>query len=209
MERWLALLQWAQSNRWIVEDDYDSELRYDGRPIPALAGLKGAEGPVVYLGTFSKMLFPGLRLGYLIAPARLVDAFAGAKLLADRHAPGAAQAILADFMAGGHYDAHIRRIRLMFAARRAVLLAECAARLAAFGAGVPQDQGMHVLFRFHCPVDDVALARALQAEGVEVRALSPFYHGLRTEAGFLLGFGSFTGAEIKAAVAVIAARLAA
>lgn len=204
MERRLALLQWARRRAaWIVEDDYDSELRYDGRPIPALAGLDSAQGSVVYLGTFSKMLFPGLRLGYLIAPDRLVDAFAGARLLADRHAPGTEQAILAEYMAGGHYDAHIRRIRLLFAARRVVLLAECARQLADFGAIVPKDQGMHILFRFDRPMDDVLLTKTLREKGVEVRALSPFYHGTTVPQGLLLGFGSFEDHQITDAVTAL------
>ena len=203
MERRLALLHWAQARKaWIVEDDYDSELRYDGRPIPALAGLDAAEGSVVYLGTFSKMLFPGLRLGYLIAPTRLTDAFAGARVLADRHAQSTDQRVLADYLAGGHYDAHIRRIRLLFAARRAILLAECAAQLADFGTVAPGDQGMHVLFRFHIPLDDVHLAATLRTAGIETRALSPFYAHAAT-AGLLLGFGSFDAAEIKTAIAAI------
>ncbi|MES2435946.1 MAG: PLP-dependent aminotransferase family protein [Pseudomonadota bacterium] len=203
MERRLALLTWAQARKaWIIEDDYDSELRYDGRPIPALAGLDAAEGAVIYLGTFSKMLFPGLRLGYLIAPARLTDAFAGARVLADRHAQSADQRVLADYLAGGHYDAHIRRIRLLFAARRAVLLAECAAQLAEFGSVAPGDQGMHVLFRFHAPLDDVHLSATLRSLGVESRALSPFYAHTPSH-GLLLGFGSFDAIQIKTAIATI------
>ncbi|WP_426036587.1 PLP-dependent aminotransferase family protein [Cypionkella sp. TWP1-2-1b2] len=203
MERRLALLTWAQARKaWIIEDDYDSELRYDGRPIPALAGLDAAEGAVIYLGTFSKMLFPGLRLGYLIAPTRLADAFAGARILADRHAQSTDQRVLAEYLAGGHYDAHIRRIRLLFAARRAILLAECAAQLTDFGTVVPGDQGMHVLFRFHTPLDDVHLATTLRGLGIETRALSPFYAHSPT-CGLLLGFGSFDAAQIKTAITAI------
>ena len=200
MERRLALLHWAQARKaWIIEDDYDSELRYDGRPIPALAGLDAAEGAVIYLGPFSQMLFPGLRLGSLIAPARLSDAFAGARLLADRHAQSTDQRVLAAYLAGGHYDAHIRRIRLLFAARRAILLAECAAQLADFGGVAPGDQGMHALFRFHTPLDDVHLSSTLRAAGIETRALSPFYAHTPTS-GLLLGFGSFDATQIKTAI---------
>jgi GntR family transcriptional regulator/MocR family aminotransferase len=201
MERRLALLNWARdTGGWIVEDDYDSELRYAGRPFPALQGLDGAGDAVVYLGTFSKMLFPGLRLGYMIAPRPLMPAFAGARLLIDRQSASAEQLLLAEFMAGGHYEAHIRRIKLIFAERRQVLLQECRAELAAFGTVAEGDQGMHVVFHLHGRADDVALAARLKRDGIEARALSPFYSGAAAQPGLLFGFGSFQPEAIRGAV---------
>ena len=201
MERRLALLNWAkETGGWIVEDDYDSELRYAGRPFPALQGLEGAGDAVVYLGTFSKMLFPGLRLGYMIAPRPLTTAFAGARLLIDRQSASAEQLLLAEFMAGGHYEAHIRRIKLIFAERRQVLLQECRSELAAFGDMVEGDQGMHVVFHLRGRSDDVALAEALKTKGIEARALSPFYRGGTARHGLLFGFGSFQPEAIRGAV---------
>lgn len=201
MERRLALLNWArESGGWIVEDDYDSELRYAGRPFPALQGLDGADEAVVYLGTFSKMLFPGLRLGYMIAPKALIPAFAGARLLIDRQSASAEQQLLAEFMAGGHYEAHIRRIKFIFAKRRRVLLQECAAELAAFGAMVEGDQGMHTVFCLRDRTDDVALGQRLRSAGIEARALSPYYNGGDVRYGLILGFGSFQPDAIKGAV---------
>src|SRR5690606_27423865 len=116
-----ALLAWARkSGAWIVEDAYDSELRYAGHPFPSLQGL--APDRVVYLGTFSKILFPSLRLGYAIVPDALVPAFCGARLLMDRHTPTADQHVLAAFINEGHLDRHIRRIRSVYADRRSYLI---------------------------------------------------------------------------------------
>nr|WP_245439013.1 PLP-dependent aminotransferase family protein [Methylorubrum zatmanii] len=121
MARRQALVAWADRNRsWIVEDDYDSELRYAGHPFPAIQGLRPAR--VVYLGTFSKVLFPSLRLGYVIAPTPLVDAFAGARAMLDRHSPTADQHVLAAYMQDGSFEAHVRRIRGIYSERPAVLL---------------------------------------------------------------------------------------
>lgn len=108
LRRRLALLEWAgRSGAWVLEDDYDSEYRYSGRPLEALQGLD-AEGRVVYVGTFSKVLFPGLRLGYLVVPPDLADAFVAARELSDRHPPGVEQAVLTDFMAEGYFARHVR-----------------------------------------------------------------------------------------------------
>ncbi|MBJ9664001.1 aminotransferase-like domain-containing protein, partial [Burkholderia gladioli] len=117
-----ALLDWARArDAWIVEDDYDSELRYAGHPFPAMQGLDPRR--VVYLGTFSKILFPSLRLGYAIVPPELVAAFRGARVLMDRHPPEADQHVLAAFIGEGHLDRHIRRVRGVYAASRARLIA--------------------------------------------------------------------------------------
>jgi GntR family transcriptional regulator/MocR family aminotransferase len=208
MERRLALLNWARaSGGWIVEDDYDSELRYAGRPFPALQGLDGADEAVVYLGTFSKMLFPGLRLGYMIAPKPLVPAFAGARLLIDRQSASAEQQLLAEFMAGGHYEAHIRRIKFIFAERRRVLLESCRDQLSAYGEMVEGDQGMHAVFQLHDGRDDVALGTTLRSGGIEARPLSPYYNGGDIRHGLILGFGSFQPEAIRNAVRGIGAAL--
>lgn len=103
-----------------MEDDYDSELRYAGHPFPAIQSLSPSR--VVYLGTFSKVLFPALRLGYVIAPSPLVEAFAVARAILDRHSPTADQHVLAAYMHEGFFEAHVRRIRGLYAERRAVLL---------------------------------------------------------------------------------------
>lgn len=122
LARRLALLDWARrAGAWIVEDDYDSEYRYAGRPLPALQGLD-TSGRVVYVGTFSKVLFPALRLGYVVAPDALIDAFARMQALVNRQIPTLDQAVLADFILDGHFARHIRRMRQLYAARQAALV---------------------------------------------------------------------------------------
>ena len=122
LTRRLELLGWAErSGAWVIEDDYDSEHRYTGRPLEALQGLD-AEGRVVYVGTFSKVLFPALRLGYLVVPPDLTGAFTVARELVDRHPPTVEQAVLAEFIAAGHFGRHLRRMRALYAARQEALI---------------------------------------------------------------------------------------
>jgi len=114
----LALLEWAsQADTWILEDDYDSEYRFSGRPLEALQGLDSTNH-VIYLGTFSKVLFPALRLGYLVVPPDLTDVFVAVRLFVDRHVPILEQMALADFMTEGHFTRHIRRMHTVYAERR-------------------------------------------------------------------------------------------
>src|SRR5262249_51914768 len=130
LPRRLALLEWARtSNALIFEDDYDSEYRYEGRPVPALQGLD-AEGLVLFAGSFSKVMFPSLRLGYLVIPPDLVSYFAAAKSVTSRHAPLLEQAVLCDFISEGHFGRHLRRMREVYAERLAVLLESAAKSLA-------------------------------------------------------------------------------
>ena len=122
LPRRLALLEWAaRTGAWVLEDDYDSEYRYAGRPLAALQGLDHARR-VIYVGTFSEVLFPALRLGYMVVPRELADRFVTARALADRHSPLIEQAVLADFMAEGHFARHIRRMRLRYRENLAVLV---------------------------------------------------------------------------------------
>ncbi|RQS85961.1 MocR-like pyridoxine biosynthesis transcription factor PdxR [Burkholderia seminalis] len=199
MARRNALLAWARAQRaWVVEDDYDSELRYEGYPFPSLQGL--APDRVIYLGTFSKILFPSLRLGYVIAPEDLVPAFCGARVLMDRHAPTADQHVLAAFIAEGHLDRHIRRVRGVYAEQRTLLIDTLGARLPRERAWVqPGDQGMHVVLWLAEGIDDLdVVARAAQA-GVAVRAVSPMFAPGTARPGLVLGFGGFDRAQMEAA----------
>ncbi|MGS0897046.1 MocR-like pyridoxine biosynthesis transcription factor PdxR [Burkholderia stagnalis] len=199
MARRTALLAWARAHRaWVVEDDYDSELRYEGYPFPSLQGLDPDRA--IYLGTFSKILFPSLRLGYVIAPDDLVPAFCGARVLMDRHAPTADQHVLAAFIAEGHLDRHIRRVRGVYAEQRALLIDTLGARLPRDLAWVqPGDQGMHVVLWLADGIDDLdVVARAAQA-GVAVRAASPMFAPGTARPGLVLGFGGFGRARMEAA----------
>jgi GntR family transcriptional regulator/MocR family aminotransferase len=199
MARRRALLDWARrAGAWIVEDDYDSELRYAGHPFPSLQGLDPAR--VVYLGTFSKVLFPSLRLGYAIVPPALVEAFAGARMLIDRHSPTAEQHALAAYMREGHFEAHIRRIRGVYAQRRAVLIAAVERSLSPWLRLEPSDQGMHLVAWLPAGVDDGAVCAAALAAGISVRAVSPMYAGPARRSGLMLGFGGFTEPQLLAGV---------
>ena len=198
MARRTALIAWARQNKaWVIEDDYDSELRYAGHPFPSLQGLDPTR--VVYLGTFSKVLFPSLRLGYLIAPTVLIDTFLGARALMDRHSPTADQHALAAWMAHGHFEAHIRRIRGVYAERRAALLSAITKHLSDLVTVLPSDQGTHVVVWLLPGTDDVAVAAHAHSAGLTVRPISPMYRGTLARSGLMLGFGGFAAAQLDTA----------
>jgi len=205
MARRNALLAWARANNaWVVEDDYDSELRYAGHPFPSLQGL--APDRVIYLGTFSKILFPSLRLGYAVAPPNLVEAFCGARVLMDRHPPNADQHVLAAFIAEGHLDRHIRRIRSVYADRRACIVNSIERWLPKDVASLqPSDQGMHLVLWLGGGVDDRSVASLAAERGVAVRAVSPMYSGGNGPMGLILGLGGFSDDEIETASQRLAA----
>ena len=199
MARRTALLSWArQNNAWIVEDDYDSELRYAGHPFPSLQGLDPTR--VVYLGTMSKILFSSMRIGYAIVPLPLVDAFAGARALIDRHSPTADQHVLAQYMREGHFEAHIRRIRGAYAERRAALISAIEKELPSWATLQQSDQGMHLVLWLPLGLDDVKLAEQAQKAGLVVRPISPMFQATPARYGLMLGFGGFSVAELQAAV---------
>jgi GntR family transcriptional regulator/MocR family aminotransferase len=207
MSRRTALLAWARENdSWIVEDDYDSELRYAGHPFPSMQGMDPTR--VVYLGTFSKVLFPGLRLGYAIVPEPLVDAFAGARVLMDRHSPTIDQHVLAAFMREGYFETHIRRIRSVYAERRAVLSAAIGKELLPWVSLQPSDQGMHLVIWLKAGINDIQVAARAEAAGVVVRPISPMYAGKHRRSGLMLGFGGFPPDHLEMAVSRLRAVLA-
>ncbi|WP_410001835.1 PLP-dependent aminotransferase family protein [Tardiphaga sp. 709] len=191
MSRRLALLRWAQdSDGWIIEDDYDSELRYSGHPFPSLQGLDPTR--VVYLGTMSKVLFSSMRIGYAIVPEPLVAAFAGARAIVDRHSPAADQHVLAAFMDEGHLEAHIRRIRSAYAERRTFLIEAISREFPEWAVLQPSDQGMHLVVWLPKKVDDVKVAGEARSAGIVVRAVSPLYASKKRRSGLMLGFGGFS-----------------
>ncbi|MGO9445307.1 MAG: PLP-dependent aminotransferase family protein [Thiobacillaceae bacterium] len=199
MSRRTALLAWARENgSWLVEDDYDSELRYAGHPFPSLQGMDPTR--VVYLGTFSKVLFPALRLGYAIVPEPLVEAFAGARALMDRHSPTVDQHVLAAFMREGYFGTHIRRIRSVYAERRTALIAAIGKELSPWVSLQPSDQGMHLVIWLRARIDDIQVAALAEAAGVVVRAVSPMYGEKSRRSGLMLGFGGFPADQLEMAV---------
>ncbi len=200
--RRFELLRWAaRADAWVVEDDYDSEFRYVSRPLACLQGLDEG-GRVIYVGTFSKTLFPGLRLGYVIAPPALVPAFAAARAVADWHSPAVEQAVLADFIREGHFARHIRRMRVLYLARRNALLAalEGLEGLGPNGFEVADASGgMQLLGWLPRGVNDRHIAKLALAAGLEVAPLSAFATGPLRRGGLVLGYTEFTPAELAAA----------
>lgn len=199
MARRMELLAWARTcGAWIVEDDYDSELRFSGQPFPTLQGIDPQR--VIYIGTMSKVLFPSLRIGYAIMPQALVEAFAGARTLMDKQSPTAEQHVLAAYMREGYFKAHVRRIRKLYAQRRQILLDLLQTRLANWGSPQPGEQGMHLVFWLAPQVDDVAAALAASQEGLAVRPVSPLYGKGTGRPGLMLGFGGFNEQQLEEGV---------
>jgi GntR family transcriptional regulator / MocR family aminotransferase len=189
LNRRLALLAWAsEAGTWIIEDDYDSEYRYVGRPLAALQGLDTA-GRVIYAGTFSKVLFPALRLGYLVVPRDLLEAFAAARLFADMHPPLLEQAVLAEFMTEGHFARHIRRMRLLYTERQAALV-DAARSLSDWLDVRPSEAGMHLLGWLPAGSDDQVIAQLAARHGVITHPLSHFCIEPSEQCALLLGYAS-------------------
>ncbi|MBS0520562.1 MAG: PLP-dependent aminotransferase family protein [Proteobacteria bacterium] len=183
-----ALLAWAaETGAWIVEDDYDGEFHYVGRKLPALKSLDAADR-VIYAGSFSKTLFPSLRLGYLVLPNVLVRTLEEAKRKAFHGEPVLEQMVTADFLAGGHFGRHLRRMRSLYSTRRDALVRALADT---FGAGIDiagHRGGLALLARFPNGDSDVVLARSAAAHGLAPTALSSQYLGRPRAQGLLLSF---------------------
>lgn len=207
LPRRLDLLDWAQrSDAWILEDDYDSEYRYSGRPFEALQGLD-AEGRVVYVGTFSKVLFPALRLGYLVVPQDLVEAFTAARELSDLHSPSIEQAVLADFIADGHFIRHIRRMRALYADRQEILVEAASQDLAGALEVRSAESGLHLVGRLSENADDRAASRLAAVHGVETIPLSWYADGPSRHRGLMLGYAAVSESEIREGTSRLAVAL--
>jgi len=195
LPRRLALLAWASEvGAYVVEDDYDGEFRYTGRPLPALKSLDRADR-VLYAGSFSKVLFPGLRLGYLVLPEELVETFSGAILSRSAGASTFEQRVVATFMREGYFARHLKRMRSLYAARRQAL---ADALSVVFGDRLAVDLepgGMHLVARLSGDVRDTDLARKAQAAGFAVDVLSSRAIKYQREGGLLLGFTNIPEAE--------------
>ena len=187
LARRLELLDAARlSGSFVLEDDYDSEYRYAGRPLAALQGLD-QDGRVIYLGTFSKVMFPGVRLGYMVAPDHLLDTFLKVRSLIDAHPSSIAQAALADFIEEGHFAGHIRRMRPLYTERQAALI-DALRPLEDRIYLTPSSAGMHLVARLAEREDDQAIEKAAMAAGIEVPALSRYFHGPATRSGLVFGY---------------------
>ena len=202
--RRFALLDWAaRREAWVIEDDYDSEYRYVSRPLGALQGMDSDER-VVYVGTFSKVLFPALRVGYLVVPAALWQRFVEARTTLDLLSPTLYQLVLAEFLREGHFARHLRRMRGVYARRRAALLTGLGRhggdRLTIHNA----DAGLHVGVLLADRLDDRDVLRRMAERGLTATALSTCYADQsRARNGLLLGFGGFTERRLLEATRVL------
>jgi GntR family transcriptional regulator/MocR family aminotransferase len=203
-DRRMELLRWAASaNAWIVEDDYDAEYRYSGRPVAALQGLDRS-GCVIYIGTFTKMLFNALRLGFMVLPERLVGAFVSARTFVDRHPPTLDQAILAEFITEGHFGHHIRRMRQAYAERIDVLKIAADKHLDGVLDVVHAGAGIRTLGWLKTGETDHDAAQRARKLGLEVEPLSMFTTKYKQPPALMLGFASSAPAELRRGVSLLA-----
>jgi GntR family transcriptional regulator/MocR family aminotransferase len=197
--RRLALLDWAsQRDAWILEDDYDSEYRYVSRPLGALQGMDTTDR-VVYIGTFSKVLFPALRVGYLVVPRALWDAFLDARDALDVFSPTLYQLVLAEFLHEGHFARHLRRMRGIYLRRREAMLEGLARHCADVLTVVNADAGLHIPTMLSNGQRDTSVLQRMTARGLTGVVLSKCYIGPASRNGLLLGFGGFDERTLLAA----------
>jgi GntR family transcriptional regulator/MocR family aminotransferase len=203
MEERLQLLALAERHdAWIVEDDYDGEYRFRGRPIPAMQGLDRSSR-VIYVGTFGKTLFSSLRLGFLVVPPELSESFDRAISITGQFAPQLLQHTLADFIRQGHFAAHLKRMRRLYARRQQQFVALCRQHLARWMTVAENDSGMQLLGRFVASFDDREVAAEALRHGIDVQPVSINYHHDDPEHGLLLGFAGLTVRETLAAIVAL------
>jgi GntR family transcriptional regulator / MocR family aminotransferase len=207
LSRRMALLEWARKqNAWIVEDDYDSEFRYRGRPLASLQGLDEA-GRVIYAGSFSKTLFPGLRLGYLVAPEKLVDTFVHARALANNSSAGLEQFLAAEFLSEGHFGRHVRKMRALYSERQQTLVAAVERELAGALEVHASDAGQHLVAWLPAGSNDAAISERAAAAGIIAPPLSAYSIEARLRPALLLGYAAYNPRQIRDGVRKLAAVL--
>jgi GntR family transcriptional regulator/MocR family aminotransferase len=207
LARRLALLTWAEkANAVIVEDDYDSEFRYSSRPIPSLQGL-AQQANVIYVGTFSKVLFPSLRIGYLVVPRAMVEVFERAKWIMDRHTPILEQRVLTDFIKEGHFDRHVRRMRALYDSRRQKLVGMLENHFGNYVRIMGENSGMHLMIRLKTRWKSDDVVRRAEAAGVGLTDARVYYHGRGRGDEFVLGYAALSERKIQEGVKRLAAVL--
>ena len=198
------LLAFAREQRlWLIEDDYDSELRYRGKPIPSLQGLD-TDGSVIYIGTFSKVLFPALRVAYMVLPeGEVLSAFRSLKALNDRQPALTDQLILTEFIKEGHFHRHLRKMRMLYSLRLQCLLGELDTHLSDELTFTDPEAGMHLAAWFKRPVNEPALLQAVAEAGLVLPSLRDYTLGDYDRPGILMGYAAFSEEKIRRAVKVL------
>ncbi|MCQ9618156.1 PLP-dependent aminotransferase family protein [Paenalcaligenes niemegkensis] len=193
------LLEYAhQRGAWIIEDDYDSEFRFGGRPIASLQGLDSYDR-VIYLGTFSKTLFPGIRLGYIVVPKKLASLLSLGMSELYREGRLIDQAVLADFISEGHYSSHVRKMKAVYARRQTLLRNAICSHYGTAWPMSSQEAGLHLVMHLPQGVSDVAITAAAQKRGIWVRPLSNYYSGTKRLPGLLFGYATVNEEDIEPA----------
>ncbi|MGG6265419.1 PLP-dependent aminotransferase family protein [Leptolyngbya sp. AN03gr2] len=207
LTRRLELLKWASKNgTMILEDDYDSEYRYGDRPIPSLQGLDQSDS-VLYIGTFSKVLFPSLRIGYLVLPPQLVPLIAHAKWLSDRQLPTLEQQVLTDFITEGHLESHIRKMRAYYDRARQVLVRALQKHFGEQIRILGEKAGIHVMVRFFLPISDAEILQRAKAADVGLMPAAPHYLVDGGKGEFILGYSELDEAAIVQGIDRLASAL--
>ena len=197
LSRRLELLAWAeQTGTILIEDDYDSEYRYGDRPIPALQGL-GHSQSVFYIGTFSKVLFPSLRIGYLVLPPNLVSLFGRAKWLNDRHLPILEQQVLTDFMEEGHLERHIRKMRFYYEQCRQILVQSLKTHFQERVTILGDKAGIHLMVQLHTHLSDQEIIQRAAQVGIGLLSAQPHYLKANGSGAFILGYAELTPQQIE------------
>ena len=203
----LSLLEWARErDAFIIEDDYNSEYRYAGRPLASLQGLD-RDGRVIYLGTFSKTIFPALRLGYLVLPEDLVDVFAAARALTDLHSPSIDQAVLSEFIAEKHFSRHVRRMRRIYAERQQVLVEEARKNLKGILEVTTAQAGMHLIGWLPDGISDREVSRRAAEVDLNIAPVSTYCISNEVRGGLLLGYTAYDDKQIRQGVKKLARSL--
>jgi GntR family transcriptional regulator/MocR family aminotransferase len=208
--RRIQLLNWAHNaGAWIVEDDYDSEFRYESLPISSMHGLD-LNARVIYIGTFSKVLFPSLRLGYMVIPPDLIDRFIAVRYTMDIFPPYLHQEVLADFIMEGHFTRHIRKMRQVYKEKRTILI-DCLAREFPSHLGYEihgVEAGMHLAMTLPPGLSDLEIAARAARSRLWLYSLSPNYGSNTALNGFILGFGNIPPSQIPRSVRLLRSLIA-
>jgi GntR family transcriptional regulator/MocR family aminotransferase len=206
-ERRVELLSWAaRAGAWIIEDEYDAEYRYSGKPVASLHSLDRS-GSVIYVGTFTKMLFNALRIGFVVVPERLVKASKIARSFMDRHPPTLDQAVLTEFINEGHFGRHVRKMRQIYSDRSQLLAEEANRRLSGLLDVEHAQSGMSTVAWIKTHVTEMALTRRAEEAGLEVYPISSSVTKYEQKPALMLGFAGCNASEIKRGVSVLEAIL--